>query len=88
MHRKGTEGSTKRRSSSDEAKLQRHRQKQVENATYRQIYGDLYVRMFDSIDRFTLDWWTSNEVELKSKAIGFTNLVKKIINKLENDKND
>jgi hypothetical protein len=88
MHRKRTQGSNKRRSSPDEAELQRHREKQVENATYRQIYGDLYVRMFESIDRFTPDWWTSNEVELKSKAIGFTNLVKKIMIKLETDKND
>jgi hypothetical protein len=88
MHRKGTEGSTKRRSSPEEAKLQRYREKQVENATYRQIYGDLYLRMFDDIDRFTPDWWASNEAELKSKAIGFTNLVRKTMNKLETEKND
>jgi hypothetical protein len=88
MYRQGTEKSAKRRSSPEETKLQRDREKQVENATYRQIYGDLYVRMFEGIDRFTPDWWTSNEAEMKSKAIGFTNLVKKIINKLENEKND
>jgi hypothetical protein len=88
MHRQGTERVAKRRSSPDEAKLQRHREKQVEDATYRQIYNELYLRMFESIDRFTPEWWTSNEAEMKSKAIGFTNLVKKIMIKLETDKND
>jgi hypothetical protein len=87
MHRKGTKGSTKRRSTPEEAELQRYREKQVEDATYSQIRGDLYVRMFEGIDRFTPEWWTSNETELKSKAIGFTNLVRKIMNKLETENN-